>query len=101
MSVVNRHDCVAWFNTAKQGNHNGVIHEEDEVPTVQMRAGALNRVRKIVKARSDEEFAAKLGVSRETLRLVESGKRCPSSVFMAGVVLATRKDFATWFEAAA
>lgn len=65
--------------------------------TVQLRAGALNEVRKVVKARSDGELASVLGVSRETLRLIEGGKRCPSSTFMANVVTATRKDFSRWF----
>ncbi len=70
------------------------------MPVVQMRAGALNEVRKIIKARNDEELAGRLGVSRETLRLIEGGKRCPSSTFMAGVVAATRKDFSRWFRVA-
>lgn len=70
------------------------------MPVVEIRTGALNRVRKIVRARSDEEFASRLGVSRETLRLIERGDRCPSSTFMAGVVAATNKDFSEWFRVA-
>lgn len=66
--------------------------------TVQVRSGALEQVRKLLKARSEEELAARLGVSRETLRRVECGIRPPSPTFMAGVCVATNKGLATWFE---
>ena len=70
------------------------------MPVVQLRSDALSRVRRVLKTRSDEELAKRLGVSRQTLRLTERGDRCPSSVFMAGVVAATNKDFSTWFKVA-
>ncbi|MFD7042259.1 helix-turn-helix domain-containing protein [Rhodococcus jostii] len=69
--------------------------------TVQFRIGAIEKVRKAVGARSDEDLARRIGVSRETLRLVESGVRGPSAVFIAGVCLATKTaDMNTWFKVA-
>lgn len=90
--------CGSLQHIGSSGLHQCNLIREDNMPVVQMRAGALNEVRKIIKARSDEELAGRLGVSRETLRLIEGGKRCPSSTFMAGVVAATRKDFSRWFK---
>lgn len=62
-----------------------------------MRPGAMNQVRKIVQADTDAALAGRLGVSKETLRLIERGKRNPSSAFMAGVCVATRQPFTSWF----
>lgn len=68
------------------------------VATVQVRAGILGAARKTAGVKSDDKFAAMLGVSRETLRLVENGERDPSNVFIAGLQIATRRPFNELFK---
>ncbi|NEW29707.1 hypothetical protein [Nocardia cyriacigeorgica] len=64
-----------------------------------LRDGAMVEIRRILKPKSETHLADMIGVSRETLRLVESGERGASGAFIAGVCLATREaSISRWFK---
>ncbi|WP_182359410.1 helix-turn-helix transcriptional regulator [Tomitella gaofuii] len=58
---------------------------------IRVRAGVLDRARKQAGVKSEQAFAQLLGVSRETIRLVEAGERIPSNPFIAALCVTTRK----------
>lgn len=57
-------------------------------PTIQLRPGLLDRLKKYSGLETDQALAGAIGVSPDTLMRVRAGKQAPSAAFLVGVASA-------------